>query len=308
MARKYSGPLQPGRRSAYVPGTRRTYRKKMSYAATRIQRAYRRYKYQKVDKRIQKVLNSTGENKFQGFSGACLPPVPKPAGTQPISYHFLNSGVSLAASLPEYATPMSLFRFPQGDGPTERNGNSLYIKQSYIKGEIQMLPVIGDASMTNNSAVEFRMLLVKANRKYNPLYVSPDPGGSLYLDTQNSEFGYDGTVASTFLNMNQPINKRRWVVMCDKKFTLSPPSVILDQVSDVSLQNPKYAIKKRFRLKLPVFKKCHFAGNSANSPENVDTQWLFILQAVNSAYCNVGTTAPRNYALNIYGTTTASDM
>lgn len=304
MARKYSGPLQPGKRSAYVPGTRRSRKK----AATRIQRAYRRYRYQKVDKRIQKVLNSSGENKFQGYSGACLAPVAKPAGSQPISYHFLNTGVSLATALPEFATPMSLFRFPQGDGPTNRNGNSLYIKQSYIKGEVQMLPVIGGLTQTANSPVEFRMLVVKANRKYNPLYVSPDPGGSLFLDTQNDEFGYDGTVASTFLNMNQPVNKRRWVVMCDKKFTLSPPSVVLDQVSDVSLQNPKYAIKKRFRIKLPVFKKCHFNSNTANSPENVDTQWLFILQAVNSSYCNPGQVAPRNYSLNIYGTTTASDM
>lgn len=264
-----------------------------------------------VAREVSKQLSNYAENKFQGFAGSCLAPQPKPAGSQPITYKFLNAGESMAGILPEFATPMDLFKFPQGDQNDQRQGNNMYIRQSYLKMEIQMLPVnVTSLASTLNATTEFRLMVVKANRKYNKFGKFPDPGQRLFLNTQNDAFGYDSTTASVFLNMNQPINKRDFLVYCDKKFTLSPPTAVLDDDTTgnfSNVQNPRYAIKKQLNVKLPVWKKSHF-DNDSNTPDNLDTQWMIIVQAVPSAYCDAVSTEPnRNWALTVYGTTSARD-
>ena len=316
--RKYSGPLQPGSRSAYVPGTRRNYTRKV--AASKIQRAFRSYKSRPsrlrvstsratVTKMIAKSINNLAENKFQGYTGDCLQPQAKPAGAQPISYHLLNTGGPLSG-LPLF-TPMNLYNFPQGDGNTERNGNYLYLKKTHLKLEIQMLPTSVAAPLqTLNSVTEFRLMIVKANRKYNKLGNSPVPDNSLFLNTQNDQFGLDDVNSTTFVNMQQPINKRKWLVYMDQRFTLSPPAK--EAIDDAPEQwafnaaNPKYPVKKFITLDLPIFKKCHFESDS-DVPSNVDTQWLMILQGVRSNYCTTNVAAPRDYRLNVLGTTSAGD-
>lgn len=264
-----------------------------------------------VAKEVSKQLSNYAENKFQGFSGGCLTPVAKPAGAQPLTYVFMNAGVSIAGTLPEFtaARAMKLFNFPQGDGNTQRNGDYMYLRQSYLKFEIQMLPVFSETTpQAYNATTDFRFMVVKANRKYNKFGKFPDPGKDLFLDTQNGGFGYDGTTASTFLYQNQPINKRDFLVYCDKRFTLSPPAVVISDTQfndNTSLQNPRYAIKKRINVKLPCWKKTHFDGDS---PDNIDTQWMVICQAVPSAYCDAIDTEPnRSWTLSAYGTTTARD-
>lgn len=283
--------------------TRKTSNKSTQPSRNRVSR--KRYT---VAREVSKQLANYGENKFQGFSGSCLPPTPKPAGAQPLTYVFLNAGETIAP-LPEM-NPMNLFQFKQGDANTERNGDNMYIRQSYLKMEVQMLPINTDLTPQSlNATTDFRLMLVKANRKYNKFGKFPDPGQKLFLNTQNDSFGYDGTTATPFLYMNQPINKRDFLVYCDKKFTLSPPSVILDAGNNdiTNVQNPKYAIKKQFNLKLPVWKKCHF-DNDLDTPDNLDTQWMLIVQAVPSAYCDAIDTAPnKNWVLSCYGTTTARD-
>lgn len=320
--RKYSGPLQPGSRSAYVPGTRRNYTRKV--AASKIQRAFRSYKSRPsrlrvstsratVTKMIARSINNLAENKFQGYTGDCLLPQTKPAGTQPISYHLLNTGGAIT-SLPLFV-PMNLYNFPQGDSNTQRNGNYLYLKKTHIKLEVQMLTTSVAAPLqTLNSVTDFRLMVVKANRKYNKLGSSPLPDNSLFLNTQNDQFGINDTGSTTFVNMQQPINKRKWLVYMDKRFTLSPPAKeAIDSAPEewaFNAANPKYPVKKFISLDLPIYKKCHFEEGT-DVPDNVDTQWLFILQGVRSNYCaQAGGTpvaAPRDYRLNIVGTTSAGD-
>lgn len=290
------------RRNAYV--------KKGSKKPSRLRVSKTRYS---VAKEVSRQLANYSENKFQGFSGGCLPPVPKPTGTQPLTYCFLNAGESIAGILPEFTAgqAMKLFNFPKGDDNDQRDGSYMYIRQSYLKMEVQMLPVFSETTpQAYNATTDFRLMIVKANRKYNKYGKFPDPGQKLFLNTQNEPFGYDGTTATPFLYMNQPINKRDFLVYCDKRFTLSPPSAVITDAQfqdNTSLQNPHYPIKKRLNIKLPVWKKTHF-DDSTNNPDNLDTQWMIIVQAVPSAYCDAIDTEPnRNWAFSCYGTTTARD-
>ena len=326
MPRKYAGPLQPGKRSAYVPKYGR-FRSKTS-AAKAIQSSWRRYKNKpsrlrvsgarySLNRTIAKQINNMSENKFQGFSVNCDIPVAKPAGTQPISYYFYNSGNALTQPGNSMFNPMNLFEFPKGDNSNERNGDYMYIKKSHLKMEIQMLPTTSSVSLQGlQSTTQFRLMLVKANRKYNKLGESPIAGNSLFLTTENDQFGF-GTAggvstASVFSNMSQPINKRKWLVYKDMRFTLSTPSQeFLDtsvpgEVSAINSANPKYPVKKYITCDLPVFKKTHFESDDV-VPDSVDTQWLLVIAATPTNYCTDGVQAPRNIRLNILGTTSASD-
>lgn len=322
--RKYAGPLQPGSRSAYVPGTRSSMRR--NAAASKIQRVYRKTKASRLmvsrsraalNKTIAKHINNMTENKFQGYSLECAQPVAKPAGNQPISYFFYNSGNTLTQPGNSIFNPMNLFEFPKGDDSGNRNGDYMFLKKAHLKLELQMLPISTTVPEQGfQSTTQFRLMIVKANRKYNRLGESPVAGQSLFLTSENDQFGFglagSPSTASTFANMSQPINKRKWLVYKDIRFTLSTPSQqfldtsIPDIVQGINTANEKYPVKKYVSCDLPIFKKTHFDPDST-VPDSVDTQWLLIIAACPTNYCTADVAAPRNIRLNILGTTSASD-
>jgi hypothetical protein len=271
-------------------------------------------KYQ-INRQIVKAMSSVSESKFRSYSGECLMPQPKPAGTQPITYLFMNAGAQLTQAGNSMFQPMDLFNFPKGDSNLERNGDYMYVKKSHVKFEVQMLPQPGVDFNAQNSTTEFRMIIVKANRKYNKLGASPLAGNSLFLTSENDEFGFGipggVSTASVFANQQQPIDKRKWLVYKDTHFTLSPPAQeygdsSLPQQFATNTANSRYPVKKYFNFDLPIYKKCHFPSDS-NRPDNVDTQFLMILQAVRTNYCQDAVDAPRNWRVNILSTTSATD-
>jgi len=270
-----------------------------------------------LNRLISSQVNRISENKFRGFTASCLRPVPKPAGTQPLSYIFLNSGEQLSHPSDVMYQPMNLFNFPRGDLPTERNGDYMYIKKSHIKFEIQMLPTSVVDTSALNSTTEFRLMVVKANRALNKLGVSPISGGGLFLNPENESFGFGVpgglSTNTTFENTSQPINKRQWIVYKDTKFTLSTPA---QECSDNAVPaqfayntaNNKYPVKKFFSFNLPIWKKTHF-NTQSHTPDSVDTQFLIILQACRTNYCAdlLDVNPPENFRVNVLGTTSASD-
>lgn len=320
MVRKYSGPLK-GTRSAYVPGLGKKYR-----AASTIQRAYRKSRASrlmvskgryKVNRMVSKALSNYGENKFQGFRDICRKPVSKPAGNQPLSYVFYNTSNSIATLLPEYTIPMGLFKFEQGTQRSERTGDYMYIRSTSLNFEIQMLPTTGTTTDTSSAQpqVDFRLTLVKANRKFDALGKFKDPGNSLFLNTFNGEVGYDSTTLSTFELMKLPINKKNWLVYKDSRFTLNTP-VVESQIAGQpdSVHNNAISTKnckRNMRCSLPVWKKTHFQNSTdaeLNVPDNLDTQWLMIIQACYTSHCyDENGEGPKNWRVNLLGNTTARD-
>jgi len=173
---------------------------------------------------------------------------------------------------------------------------------------------LGTANGLNND-LQFRMMIVKANKKYQPFASLADPGQNLFLSVENRPFGYDQTGQNAFDYMVQPINKRKYIVYCDKKFTLSPPSIAWDSQETLTTMNAstgRFPHSKLIRFNCNVNKKCYFdteATGDLATPTNVDSDWFIILQGVRSTYNATGVTAPSNraYSLSINGCTTARD-
>ncbi len=265
---------------------------------------------------VEKVLRNFSGSKYQGYTGDCLVPQAKPAGTQPLNYIFLNAGKDITALGGSYAnfTPMNLFTFPQGETSNERIGDYMFIRHSKLKFEIQALSqqLVTGSPEGAQPVIQFRFMVVKSNRKFDSLGDNKDPGDSLFLTTLNNEFGYGipgGVSTSTdFANMSSPINKRDWIVYCDKRFKLSAPVLGDDPIGSERTNNayPKYNTKKYIEVNLPVSKKTHF-DNNTDTPDNLDTQWLVICQAIHGSYCDPSTAAPRNWRMNVLGTTSVYD-
>jgi len=262
------------------------------------------------------MISNIAESKFQGVRKDCLPTVAKPAGTaRPMSYIFLNTGIDMSAAHAEFATPLNLFQFPKGENNDERIGQYMYLKKSHLKISVVCNPIIAAESASDlavNSPIDCRLMIVKANRKVSKLNFSPDPGNSLFIDTQNSGFGFDETAGSINLLMQQPINKRQWLVYADRKFTLAPATV---EVVSTATRSEYYAPtrhnhKYQMHIDLPMYKKTQFE-DTTNTPDDQDTQWLIILQCVRQAHCYTpatgGNLRPENIVMEVLGTTSALD-
>lgn len=277
--------------------------------------------YNKTRRVTNAVMNNLCESKYQGARKDCLQTVAKPGGTiRPMSYLFLNTGLDASgiAGMSEYQTPLNLFTFAKGTNGDQRVGSYMYVKKSHIKMNVQCLPITAsDAENEDkslNSPLECRLMVVKANRKNDKLGVHHAPAQSLFIDTQNGAFGYSETGASIHMLMEQPINRRDWIVYKDYKFVIAPPAIEHLDINGVlnhgtTYVNSRYPNKKRFEFNLPVYKKTHFEDTN-NTPDDLDTQWLIILQAVRQNYCLVpGSTSPRpeNLRVELLGTTSALD-
>jgi len=309
--------------------------RRQTRAASKIQAAWRRRKARKAVKpsrlysgkktysQTRRITNAVmaniAESKYQGARKDCLDTVAKPLGTiRPMSYIFLNTGVDISAQHPEFQTPLNLFTFPKGTDGDKRVGEYMYVKKSHIKLNIQCLP-IGFSGSENedvslNAPIDCRLMVVKANRKNNKYGTSPSPAGSLFIDTQNGQFGYNETTGSINLLMSQPINKRKFIVYRDYKFTLAPPAIEHIDLNGTlnhgtTYANSRYPSRRNFSMNLPIFKKTHF-DDSSNTPDDIDTQWFIILQCVRQTHCFLsGPSAlrPSNIRMELLGTTSALD-
>lgn len=276
------------------------------------------------------LISLVGENKYAGYNSATITgalgtesasPILKPGGTQPLSYVFFNTGGPMAAGqTPTQWNNMDLFKFTQGDGKTQRDGDYLYIKHANIKLNISALGGVNTGTSGAgvnqglNAPILYRLIVCKANRKNQPLGVSYALNDTLFLNTENSEFGPAGTTASPYLYMNAPINTRKWLTYMDRKFVLSPAGVDFNDQSTASSINTamgKYPNYKNVNFKCPINKKVHFG--TTDRPDSVDTQWMVVLQAVNTGYLLANSSdwsqigAPRNYKVQALGTTCGLD-
>jgi len=274
-----------------------------------------------------KVLSLVGENKYQGYNSKnasaseTLTSKPKYGGTQPLSYVYFNAGQAFnPTNQGLHWQPMDVYKYTQGDTKTTRDGDFLFIKGTSCTINIQMLGVANSGTAGAgvnqglNVAVLFRFMVLKGNRKNNPLGITPSCLNELFLDNENTRFGTNDTTHSPFEYMWSPLNKRQWRVIKDTKFILEPPAVDFNDqstASSIQITTGKHPSHKNFKMWLPCNRKVHFDAN--DEPDNFDTQTMFILQAVSTGF-NLATSSnpslislPRNYAVNVLATTTALD-
>jgi len=300
MARKYHGPLKPGQRSAYVPGTRSNSSSRTK-APGRLRGGASSYKH---SKKASKALAAFGEVKIQSLRNVNF--------LAPTQMNTVVAGVApvygtrhvIGPSLAQYQNYDALqgMTWPQGTGSDERVGNYMYFKKIHMTLQVNMNQV----GQTNSGPRKFRLIIFKARRSVDPTGTTFDPNKQLMLGSSGDPFGVSTTsipVPNGLDFSTQITNKRNFQIFRDKTFILQNP------VGDPSASTTpfigtsgQYKAQKTMKLSLPLWRKTRM-DNSI--PTDLNYNYGVYLQAV-----NVGsqTAIPDDWTVSIRGTVSANDV
>lgn len=302
MARKYAGPLRPGERSAYVPGTRKN---KKTYGKRPARLSPGKSSYNKSRKAAAQLV-AFGETKIQG-----LRPVDFAA---PIQMNPSGPGVSPVYGL-RYVIGDALSQYPsynalggmtweRGPKADERDGNYMYFRRVNMTMEVNMNQV----GQTNSGPRRFRLIIFKSRRYANPTGTTVNPNNALLLRDQGGTFGVDsvGPPQPNMLDFTHQItNKRDFTILKDQTFILQNPlgnpSASVDPLIPGSGQ---YKSSKIIRCNLPLWRKTIF-NNDTNRPATLNYNYGIYLQALN---VGAQTAIPDDWTLSIRGTVSANDV
>lgn len=299
--RKYAGPLQPGRKSAYVPGTRKqtTYRSKPPGRLRGGKSSYKKSKKQ------SSKMNAFGEVKIQPLRNINFDePVqmnPTVANIAPVYglRYVLGQGLT---QYPDY-TGLGGFNWVQGTQQDQRVGNYIYFKKVHMTLQINMNQV----GQTNVAPRKFRLIIFKSRRSVSPTGTTFNPNNSLMLNSSGTAFGVDTASPAVVPNgldfSSQITNKRNYQIFKDTTFILQNP--LGDPAAGVDPKIPSsgtYKSQKTMKCSLPLWRKTRLDGNV---PSDLNYQYGIYLQAV-----NVGSNVaiPDDWTLSMRGTVSANDL
>jgi len=298
VARKYAGPLQPGKRSAYVPGLRKNkgYRRRTPGRLKGGSTSYTR-SMKSSDK-----LKAFGEVKLNPFRNVDnvapirMNPIGAPAPVYGLRYVVGNA----LTQYPNYNALQGM-NFPQGVGISDRIGNYMYLKKVNLTMEINMNQV----GETNAGPRRFRVIIFKARRYANPTGITQDPDKGLLLDTGGEAFGVNSSTKQMLDFIHQLTNKRDYQIVKDHSFILQNPvgnpSAGVDPFISTSGQ---YKSTKTIRCSLPLWRKTKFES-VFDLPTDVNYNYGIYVQSV-----NVGSSSaiPDDWNMSIRGVTSANDV
>ncbi len=183
---------------------------------------------------------------------------------------------------------------PQGDASTEHIGNYVYFKKTSINLQLDMV-----YNSTATKQLQFRMIIVKSRQLALPSGTTDFPQTTLFLNQIGNSQGIasttPGLVMTPFEIMNNPLNRRDWVVIRDSKFFMNNPN---------SMDQGKYPSRKNFRLSLPHYKKTKVT--TAGFVLDYDPRYLvYIFATVPGALTNA--VLPDDFRVAARGTTSFTD-
>lgn len=301
--RKYAGPLQPGRKSAYVKGGRRNVMRRRN-AARKIQGVFRKRRYKPTaafTKQMNKYNNLNCEKKIMsmnnylngpgsagylqdlpcvglnnaGLTNDALTCVVLQTGRQLTQ---LNAGLNTSAG-GNVVTAMDGFSVLTGSGINQLIGSYAKITSTYLNLNITMDPeLVVDSDQSALDVLcphQFRIIQVKARRDK---MVSPGAQVASYgvpsLSTNlfRDELGRAKGLLSDCATQDQFtwfVNKQFWTILKDERFTLAAP--MLNQRSTTTFNSGispavhqhKSARFKKYWLPKPRT-KVRFEGNSVD--------------------------------------------
>lgn len=264
--------------SRFFPARRRTtgkttqstmsrYYKKKTYKKKYPARlAGSRLNYQ-IAKQVSKAMHSVSESKIQPMTRF---DEVNPTPIQPLAQAYTTSYV--IGAIPTVWTgitginSLTDFEFPQGN---VRDGDSLFLKKSHISLDIEM-----NQTLPSRQVCEFRVLFFKTRRATTPLGISHSYAENLFLDIDGSYFGHSTSGKNGTDLMTQPVNKKFWYCMMDKKFILSP---VQNGASPSAASTGVNACKRSFKFDIPFNKKVSF--ELGNTPEDVDYRTVVAIYA-----------------------------
>lgn len=296
--RKYAGPLQKGKRSAYVPGTRKN---RLSYRSKPPPRLASGYTGYKSSIRASRKLNSFGEVKIQPLRNINnQTPVRMNPLAGPVPVYGLRFVIGDALTQYPLYTPLGGMTWPRGPDMDQRNGNYMYFKKISLTMEVNMNQV----GATNAGPRRFRLIVFKARRYDNPTGVTTNPNDTLLLTPGGTSFGVS-SLGQMLDFTHQITNKRDYQIIKDNTFILQNPlGNPSASVTPVIPTSGQYKATKTLRCSLPLFKKTHF-NNVSNLPDNLNYNYGIYLQALN---VGSSTAIPDDFNLSIRGTVSANDV
>jgi len=321
MVRKYSGPLQKGKRSAYVPGGRKNKpRRHFAKLAKKTPLSNRQYT------QVKQIIKGRKEIKFGtfyeydnlgGYDGQLTNPI-----INPVVFPFVNAPQSDSAAFTILQTGFNLnapsitmnndvagsvhkiggYHMAKGDTSTTRDGDYMRLHSHKVMINISMLNNVTDnENVESDYPLKFQIYQIRA--KQLPQGTSPSLTGGLFLGPQNQINGIGDLDCSTFQLQNlYKINREMWHVDASKTFILqNPPLTGLNNNSTTLQSGKRYPTNRRCSFWMNKPKKAlRFTNGTSTSglnlePENVNlvTYIVVVASRVGQNSTDVATTSNR---------------
>jgi len=300
--RKYAGPLQPGRKTAYVPGTRKNRPSYRSKPPGRLRGGKSSYV---KSKRASNKLVSFGEVKLQNLRAVNFAPPIQMNPTVPNVAPVYGLRYVIGDSLSQYPNYNALggFNWAQGTQQDQRVGNYIYFKKIHMTLQINM----NQTGKTNTGPRKFRLIIFKSRRSVSPTGTTFNPNNSIMLSDEGKAFGVDTGAPNTIPNSldfsTQITNKRNFQIYKDMTFILQNPlGDPSASVNPLTATSGQYKAQKTMKCSLPLWRKTRL---DSDKPSDLNYQYGIYLQAV-----NVGSNAaiPDDWTFSLRGTVSANDV
>lgn len=278
-------------------GGGRTRRSKWQRARTGLARfAYSRRRNM-AGRRLSNMLNKIGETKLIACTQVNeLEPTAIQTGAKAYSACFCM-GTKPAAWGGTWQQ-LDGIKIEQGDTAQSRDGAYVYLDHTRLSFNIDTT-----YSTTYRPPTQFRVVVGKARRGTNPAGITQNPSTDLFIDEIGNAWGHATAGKNGTDLMLQPLNKRDWYVMSDRKFTLSTP--LEDSAGGYT---GKYPTSKNFVCRLPYAKKTKYGSSAAGAlqdfPLDIDSSYFVCIYARSE---QKDTTA-RAWEVNVRGTTCFKDI
>ena len=128
-----------------------------------------------------------------------------------------------AAGQPPAMYALGGYSMERGDTSTTIDGNSVYFNSGKLNIQINTVNAMSNAGQVNDAVgpMKFRVIHVKA--KKDAAGTTPSISGQLFRDMVNDNAGLMSDMTGRQLFHDYAINRQRWTVVNDKRFTLSQP-------------------------------------------------------------------------------------
>lgn len=191
----------------------------------------------------------------------------------------------------------------EGTGEMNHIGQYIYLKKTHLNFQIDAL-----MSTTNKPLMQFRVIVAKSRQSVQPAGTTDYPQNTLFINQTGTEQGHASTstlAMNTFEVMNNPLNKRNWVILRDMRFYLATPVNIPDVSGTTGVgYNQKYPSRKNFRINLPHY--CKTRLSTAGSPVDYDAHYVVYIYAT-AVGATTNAYLPDNFRVFMRGTTSFTD-
>lgn len=272
-------------------------------------------------RRTVNTLTPIAESKLQGIIKQMPNDTFVMANSREVGSTFVALGENLIPYLTasEQQTPMGLWNFAQGISKNERDGRSLFIKQTSCSVRVEYTPHFIDWGNTKLICPQqVRILIIRGKRvnEDEPNQVT----ANLFLDQLGNNKGLD-SVVSTYALDKLKVNRKRWDVIMDRRTILSPSLVTSKDGSLGTAANinstrqfsSKYPSSKDFNFTIPMNKKVRYNNPVSSHPSSLDTNYFMVMLNMAVGYDFTGggtypTMEPGLIGTTFFGKTAALDL